>query len=68
MEELNQQEEVMSDREVAKFLFKERCKPTSWRTIQKMARQGKIRGQQIGMGGWVFHRDAVRDFLMRPAR
>lgn len=68
MEELIKEDEIIDDRTLAKLLFKERCKPTSWRTIQKMARQGLIKGRQIGMGGWVFHRDAVRDFLMRPAR
>lgn len=68
MEELNNQEIIMSDRELAKFLFKDKCKENSWRTVQKMAREGTIRGQQIGRGGWVFHIEAIKDFLMRPSR
>lgn len=68
MEDLNKEEEIMTDREVAKFLLKDKWKPNSWRTIQKMAREGKLNGKQMGMGGWVFHKDAIRDFLMRPSK
>lgn len=59
---------VMTDRDVAKLLFKERHTTNSFKTIQKFAREGKIRGQQIGRRSWLFHEDAVRDFLMRPGR
>lgn len=60
-------QDVLTDRELARFLFKDKCRPTSWKTIQKMARDGDIRGQQIGRGSWIFHMDAVKDFLMRPS-
>lgn len=61
--------EIVTDRELAKLLFKGALwSPTSWKTVQRMAREGLIRGQKVGRGGWVFHKDAVRDFLMRPRR
>jgi excisionase family DNA binding protein len=62
--EQTSEDEIYNDRQVAKILFKDTLKPNSWKTIQKMARQGLIRGQKIGRG-WRFHKDAVKDFLLR---
>lgn len=58
---------VYSDREVAEFLFKDALKPTSWKTIQRMARNGDIQGNQIGRGGWRFLGSAVLDYLDRKS-
>lgn len=55
--------EIITDKELAAILFKDELKPTSWKTIQKMARSGDIKGKQVGRS-WRFHRDAVRDFLL----
>ena len=49
--------EVITDRQLAEILG------VGWKTIQRMARQGEIRGKQVGRA-WRFHRDAIRDFLL----
>lgn len=63
MSELDKEPDILSDKDVARILFKEKCKPSSWKTCQKLAREGRIRGQKIGQN-WRFHKDAVRDFLL----
>lgn len=55
--------EVVDDRYVARLVFGEKTKKTSWRTVQQWARNGLIKGRKAGYS-WKFHRDAVRDFLM----
>ncbi len=60
---LNKEDDVLSDREVANMVFKDDLKPSSFRSIQKLAREGVIKGVLVG-GKWRFHREAVRDFLM----
>lgn len=55
---------IYTDRELAEILFRNRLKKSSWRTIQKMARNGEIKGVQVGRGGWRFYGSAVQDFLL----
>lgn len=52
---------ALTDRDVAAML-KLRNK-TSWKTVQKYAREGKILGKQIG-NQWRFHPIAVENFLL----
>lgn len=54
-------EQILTDREVAGIL--KLGKVNSWKTVQKLAREGRIRGQKIA-GKWRFHPSAVEDFLM----
>lgn len=62
---MTEMDDVLTDREVAQILFKDQCKPFSWKSVQRLARLGEIRGNQIGRGSWRFHKDAVKDFLLK---
>lgn len=64
MQEIELMDEIINDRQVAEIIFKNEVKPTSWKTIQKMARNGDIRGKRVGRF-WRFHRSAIKDFLLR---
>lgn len=58
---------ILTDDEVAKLFFKTDWKKSSHKTIQKMARDGKIRGKKV-YRQWLFDEQAIKDFLMKPAR
>lgn len=60
---------IYTEKEVAALLYGDRCTPTTWKTVQKMARNGEINGRQTGRGWWLFHSDAIKDYLMmRPGK
>lgn len=57
------EDEILSDKQIAEMVFKDRLKANSYKTIQKLAREGAIKGVLVGKS-WRFNREAVHDFLM----
>jgi len=57
--------DILTDRQVAEiFLLNPR---SGWRVVQKMARNGKLKGFKVG-DFWRFTRQSIEDYTQRKAR
>lgn len=53
---------VYSDKEAAPIILKDKCKPTSWKSVQAAIRRGELKGRHFGRSYQILGSDLM-DFI-----